>query len=167
LARNIEIKARIEDADEFTARVAELADEGPFEMEQDDTFFRCGSGRLKLRAFSETSGELIFYRRTDQLGPKESSYLITPATDPAGLREVLTLAYGQTGRIVKHRTLFLIGRTRVHIDRVEGLGNFMELEVVLDLNESSEAGVKEAALLMERLRIEEATLIEGAYIDMF
>ncbi len=167
MARNIEIKARIEDADEFTARVEELADEGPFEMEQDDTFFRCGHGRLKLRAFSETSGELIFYRRTDQPGPKESSYLITPATDPAGLREVLTLAYGQTGRIVKHRTLFLIGRTRVHIDRVEGLGNFMELEVVLDLNESSEAGVNEAALLMERLHIEEAALLEGAYIDMF
>lgn len=166
MARNIEIKARIKDADEFTARVAELADEGPFEMEQDDTFFSCAHGRLKLRAFSETSGELIFYRRTDQPGPKESSYLITPATDPAGLREVLTLAYGQTGRIVKHRTLFLIGRTRVHIDRVEGLGNFMELEVVLDLNENSEEGVRVAESLMAKLGVNDSVLIECAYIDL-
>ncbi len=166
MARNIEIKASIEDADVFKMIVAGMADSGPFEIEQDDTFFRCDQGRLKLRALSESHGELIYYHRANQSGPTESFYHITPTMDPDGLRQTLTLAYGKIGRIVKHRTLFLIGRTRVHIDRVEGLGMFMELEVVLDANESGEAGVREAETLMEKLGVEEAALIECAYIDL-
>ena len=90
MARNVEIKARIDSLDALAARVAPLADQGPFEIAQDDTFFRCAQGRLKLRAFSASEGELIFYRRADAAGPKESFYLRTPTADPAGLREALT-----------------------------------------------------------------------------
>lgn len=166
MARNIEIKARLKDADDFMNRVRELADSGPFEMEQDDTFFRCENGRLKLRVLSEAHAELIYYRRGDQAGPKESYYHITPTMDPDGLRESLGMAYGVTGRVVKHRTLFMIGRTRVHLDRVEGLGNFVELEVVLHDAEQSGDGMREATLLMRRLGIAEETLIDCAYIDL-
>jgi adenylate cyclase class IV len=60
MARNIEIKAQIESVETLLPRAAALATEGPVEMEQDDTFFRCDSGRLKLRIFSSESGELIF-----------------------------------------------------------------------------------------------------------
>ncbi|HKU89796.1 MAG TPA: hypothetical protein VJP84_08375 [Steroidobacteraceae bacterium] len=66
MARNIEIKARIENVSLLTPHVAELASEGPLEIAQDDTFFNCDNGRLKLRAFSIDSGELIFYRRVNQ-----------------------------------------------------------------------------------------------------
>ncbi len=77
------------------------------------------------------------------------------------------LAYGEAGRVVKHRTLFLIGRTRVHLDRVEGLGHFLELEVVLGENESSESGARETHTLMSRLGIEPHKLVEGAYVELF
>ena len=70
MARNIEIKARIENVALITPKVAELASEGPLEIAQDDTFFACDNGRLKLRAFSNDSGELIFYRRVNQAGPE-------------------------------------------------------------------------------------------------
>jgi len=82
MARNIEIKARIDDVQTLTAKVAALADEGPIAIAQDDTFFRCESGRLKLRAFSNGTGELIVYRRSDQLAPKESFYLLSPTSAP-------------------------------------------------------------------------------------
>ena len=59
MARNIEIKARIESVALLTPKVAELASEGPLEIAQDDTFFNCVTGRLKLRAFSNDAGELI------------------------------------------------------------------------------------------------------------
>jgi predicted adenylyl cyclase CyaB len=166
MARNIEIKARIESVAQLTPRVAELASEGPLEIAQDDTFFACENGRLKLRAFSNDAGELIFYRRANQSGPKESFYIRSPTSSPESLRESLSLAYGQIGRIRKYRTLFLVGRTRVHLDRVEGLGHFLELEVVLVDDESSEHGILEASQLMAKLGIQPGQLVEGAYLDL-
>src|SRR6266404_2966481 len=128
MPRNVEIKARIESVDALLPRVQAIADSGPTEIFQDDTFFQCPNGRLKLRAFSEASGELIFYQRPDRAGPKESFYVISATTSPDTLREALSLAYGQCGRVRKHRALFMVGRTRIHLDKVEELGHFLELE---------------------------------------
>ena len=166
MARNIEIKARIESVALLTPKVAEIASEGPIEIAQDDTFFNCVTGRLKLRAFSNDAGELIFYRRVNQTGPKESFYLRSPTTSPETLRESLSLAYGQVGRVRKYRTLFLVGRTRVHLDRVEDLGHFLELEVMLVDDEPPEQGIREASDLMDRLGVQPSQLIEGAYLDL-
>ena len=166
MARNIEIKARVDSLDALALRVASVASEGPIEIVQDDTFFRCDGGRLKLRIFANGQGELIFYRRADQAGPKESFYLHSPTSAPDSLRESLALAYGEAGRVRKRRTLYLVGRTRVHLDRVEGLGEFLELEVVLAEGEAAEAGVREARELMEKLGVRPSQLVEGAYVDL-
>ena len=166
MPRNVEIKARIESIDALLPRVRVVADSGPTEILQDDTFFSCPNGRLKLRAFSETSGELIFYQRPDSAGPKESFYVISPTASPNTLREALSLAYGQTGRVRKRRTLFMVGRTRIHLDAVEGLGDFLELEVVLSEGESVEDGIAVAHALLARLGINPRQLIEGAYVDL-
>jgi adenylate cyclase class IV len=166
MARNIEIKAHIDDIGSITRKAAALADKGPFEIIQDDTFFTCPNGRLKLRAFSRETGELIFYRRPDQAGPKESFYLISPTSTPDILREVLTQAYGPAGRVRKCRTLFLAGQTRIHLDRVEDLGDFMELEVVLSEGDPIEAGETIARDIMEKLGISSDQLIERAYVDL-
>jgi predicted adenylyl cyclase CyaB len=164
--RNVEIKARIDDVEAIAARVAGLADQEPIEIQQDDTFFNCERGRLKLRAFSSTEGQLIYYRRPDRTGPKESFFVISPTASPDSLREALTLAYGHAGRVRKHRTLYLVGRTRVHLDRVEELGHFLELEVVLSEGEAAASGVEEAQSLMGALGIAPDQLIEGAYVDL-
>jgi predicted adenylyl cyclase CyaB len=166
MARNIEIKARLDSLEAMAARVAALADQGPIEIRQDDTFFACARGRLKLRAFSPTEGQLIFYRRPDQAGPKESVFVISPTAAPDSLREALTRGYGQAGRVRTHRTLYLVGRTRVHLDQVEGLGPFLELEVVLADGERPEAGVEDARRLMAALDIADSRLVEGAYVDL-
>ena len=166
MPRNIEIKASVDDIQSLMSKAAALATEGPIDIRQDDTFFRCSAGRLKLRAFSDDAGELIFYRRADRQGPKESFYLRSPTTTPAVLRESLALAYGVAGRVLKKRTLYRVGRTRVHLDQVEGLGDFMELEVVLDEDEPACVGEAVARDLMLALGIEPARLIEGAYVDL-
>jgi predicted adenylyl cyclase CyaB len=166
MARNIEIKAHVVDLSAVTARAAAIADEGPVEIRQDDTFFACERGRLKLRAFSSEKGELIFYRRSDQAGPKQSFYVRTPTASPDSLREALTLAYGEVGRVRKRRTLFMAGRTRIHLDEVEGLGDFLELEVVMREDEPLDAGVREAEDLMARLQVQPSQLIDRAYVDL-
>lgn len=78
MARNIEIKARISSVEDLFPRAVTIADQGPIEIAQDDTFFHCATGRLKLRQFTDDSGELIFYQRADQAGPKESFYVRSP-----------------------------------------------------------------------------------------
>ncbi|KFN17255.1 class IV adenylate cyclase [Aeromonas bestiarum] len=166
MPRNIEIKAKIARVDTLLPEVAAIASQGPVEIAQDDTFFRCESGRLKLRTLSPSAGQLIFYRRADRQGPKESFYHVTPTSEPDSLRETLNLACGQIGRVRKTRTLFLVGRTRVHLDRVEGLGHFLELEVVLEDDELLEAGIQEANDIMAHLGVEPSQLIEGAYMDL-
>jgi predicted adenylyl cyclase CyaB len=166
MARNVEIKVRIESVESVFSKAAELADEGPVEIIQDDTFFPCENGRLKLRAFSEDEGELIFYRRSRRKGPKESFYIVSPTGSPDTLRESLSLAYGTAGRVCKNRTLLLAGRTRIHLDRVEGLGDFLELEVALEEGEPVESGEAEARDLMEKLGIRPDQLIECAYVDL-
>lgn len=171
MARNIEIKARVPSLDALLPRVRALADRGPELIEQDDTFFACASGRLKLRMFADGSGELIAYQRPDTPGPKASDYLITPVADPASLRATLSRALGVCGRVVKQRTLFLVGRTRVHLDRVDGLGEFLELEVVLTGCEDEDGvaqacGVAEAHALLRRLQVDATQLVAGAYVDL-
>lgn len=166
MARNVEIKAQVDDLAALEQRVAEIADRGPEALVQDDTFFACPAGRLKLRDFDDGHGELIFYQRADQSGPKTSYYRIAPVDEPEAVRQLLLEAYGSPGRVVKQRTLYLAGRTRIHLDRVEGLGDFMELEVVLAEGESPEQGLAEAHRLMERLGIEPDALVEGAYLDL-
>ena len=99
MPRNIEIKAHISSVRAAASKAAAIADQGPIEITQDDTFFQCANGRLKLREFSASQGELIFYRRDNQQGPKESFYVRSPTTEPATLRESLSLAYGQAGRV--------------------------------------------------------------------
>ena len=169
MSRNIEIKARVADVAALVPKAAALADVGPVEILQEDTFFRCEAGRLKLRMFSEEAGELIFYRRADQAGPKESFYLRSPTTTPRVLRESLALAYGEVGRVRKQRTLFLSGRTRIHLDRVDGLGDFLELEVVMSDEDGADAvavAEAEALRLMGRLGVDAGQLIDVAYVDL-
>lgn len=166
MARNIEIKARVRDAAATERCVREWATAGPQDLSQDDTFFHCPAGRLKLREFGDGQGELIFYRRADQSGPKESFYARAPAADPGALREVLGHAMGQGGRVIKQRRVYWFGRTRIHLDRVDGLGDFLELEVVLNEDEASEHGVQEARALMMRIGIALDDLLECSYLDL-
>ncbi|MBV2160102.1 CYTH domain-containing protein [Achromobacter denitrificans] len=166
MARNVEIKARVASLDAIEPLAAALSGQEPVSIAQDDTFFACANGRLKLRAFADGTGELIFYRRSDETGPKESFYVISRTDTPDTLREALTLAYGTAGRVRKQRLLFMAGRTRIHLDCVEGLGEFLELEVVLRDGETLEAGMEEARSLMAALGVAPEQLLSGAYVDL-
>jgi predicted adenylyl cyclase CyaB len=166
MPRNIEIKARVPRPSELLEAVIDIADRGPTVFAQDDTFFACPNGRLKLRMFAEQQGQLIFYRRDDLAGPKLSEYVMAATTEPDALRGTLALAYGAVGRVKKTRTLFFVGTTRVHLDDVEDLGHFMELEVVLEAEQTPEEGEAIARELMHKLGIEPEQLVRRAYVDL-
>jgi adenylate cyclase class IV len=165
---NVEIKARIPSVDALLPRARAQAGDGaaPQRLHQDDTFFHVPRGRLKLRVFADGTGELIHYHRPDAEGPKVSDYAITPVADPDTLRSVLARACGVRGRVIKDRTLVLAGQTRIHLDRVEGLGDFIELEVVLRDGQTDAEGTAIAERLMDVLSIAPAERLAGAYLDL-
>jgi predicted adenylyl cyclase CyaB len=164
--RNVEIKARVASLAAIERQARDLADEGSVTLVQEDTFFVCPRGRLKLRQLGATEGELIYYERPDSAEPKESRYAIYRTPDPEGLARTLSLALGVRGVVRKTRTLYLVGPTRIHLDSVEGLGDFVELEVVLRPDQSVSDGVAIAHDLMTRLGILPDQLIHKAYIDL-
>ncbi len=166
MARNIEIKARIARVDDLLPRARSLAD-GPEQLiEQDDSFFAVAQGRLKLRRFADGSAELIHYHRPDTVDAKASDYVRVAVPDPDALALALTRANGLLGRVRKQRWLLLAGQTRIHLDRVQGLGDFIELEVVLRDGQSDAEGVAIAKALMAALGLADAPRLAGAYLDL-
>lgn len=168
MARNVEIKARLDSGglDALRPRARALADGAEQRIEQDDTFFHCVRGRLKLRDFGDGRGELIAYQRADTEGPKLSDYVRAPTSDSAALREALARAHGVIGRVRKTRWLLMSGQTRIHLDRVDGLGDFMELEVVLRDGQSVAEGEAIAQALLARLGVCDDQRLAGAYLDL-
>jgi adenylate cyclase class IV len=166
VARNIEIKARIKSVESLLQRARVVAASEPVLIEQDDTFFAVAQGRLKLRTFADGTAELIHYERADTGAAKASDYVRVPVSDAAALREALARAGGVLGRVRKRRLLLLAGSTRIHLDRVEGLGDFSGLEVVMQDGQSDAEGEREAATLMTRLGLAAAPRVAGAYLDL-
>jgi len=167
MKRNVEIKARVDDLAAVRERARALAAAGPVILDQVDTFFPCARGRLKLRELANSAeAELIYYERPDESGPKESRYGIYRTTDPDSLRATLSAALGVRGVVRKRRTLYLIGASRVHLDEVEELGDFVEVEVVLDPGQGTVDGDAVAQDLMGKLGIRSEQLIDRAYVDL-
>lgn len=180
MPRNIEIKARLDTpelAAAVRARALALATEPPQRLVQDDCFFAlpAGRGRLKLRCEGgsegegEGSAELIHYLRADEAGERASDYVRVPQPDPEACREALTRALGLVGRVRKTRWLCRVGRTRIHLDEVEGLGPCLELEVVLGDDEADDAadatGAAEAQALLHALGAAGAPKFAWSYLD--
>ncbi len=164
--RNVEIKARLSNPDHTASIAAQIADSGPVMIEQEDVFFNCSKGRLKLRTFSDKTGQLIYYNRDSGNGPSECNYSIVETSDPSPIHSILTEALGVRGIIRKSRTLYMVGQTRIHLDDVSGLGKFVEIEVVLSPGQTTSEGTDIALSLMQQLGISENDLIDEAYIDM-
>ena len=163
---NIEIKACVHDMARLRARAEAISDTPVQVIPQEDTFFHTPKGRLKLRQLQPDQAQLVYYERPDQDGPKRSNYHIFETSDSQGLKTALSLALGIRGVVRKTRFLYLAGQTRIHLDDVEGLGQFMELVVVLREDQSDADGQTIAEDLMTRLGVQEEDLLEGAYMDL-
>jgi predicted adenylyl cyclase CyaB len=167
MARNIEIKARAHQFDQLRERAAALAPDAPLVFRQQDFFYDVPTGRLKLRQFDDgTPSELIFYQRDDRDGPKVSYYSRSPVTNPEAMHALLAQALTTRGIVSKERHVYLVGRTRIHLDRVDGLGDFIELEVLLGQDDDEAGGEKEAHAMFAQLGVAQTDLVPSAYVDL-
>jgi homotetrameric cytidine deaminase len=161
LRRNLEIKAR--DADPRRTHEAALAlgaeDQG--ELTQRDTYFGGARGRLKLREQTPGEPELIQYRRPDDPGPHTSEFRNMPVAAAGALQTALDAAFGTLAVVEKRRRLLLWEGVRIHLDEVDGLGTFVELEAPEDGDEEAKV-----ARLREALAIADDDLVAGSYSDL-
>jgi adenylate cyclase class IV len=164
--RNVELKAHDPDPRISLAICLELgaADQGV--LWQRDTYFAVAHGRLKLREQDPGAAQLIQYFRDDQPQERLSSYRIVEATDPEGLRSALDASLGVEVAVVKHRRLFLWQTVRIHLDTVDGLGNFVELEAVAPPGSDLEDQYELVAELRARLGITDDRLCDRGYAQM-
>ena len=164
--QNIEIKARLRDRENVERRLAALDARRMWVRRQKDTFFAVATGWLKIREAEGRQAEVISYRRaTDEAGPRVSDFdVILVENAPAWIR-LLGRALHLDKVVEKERTLWLYEHTRVHLDRVDGLGEFLELETVIEGIEVHEAEA-ETARVVETLGIEPGDLVPVPYRDL-
>jgi homotetrameric cytidine deaminase len=164
---NVELKARDPDPDATAARCVALGAQDEGVLTQRDTYFAARQGRLKLRQQGAAGDELIAYRRPDAVQAGESSYVRAPAEDADALREALDAALGATVVVAKRRRLFIWENVRIHLDDVDGLGTFLELEAVVAQDGSDLADARaKVARLREALAIDDGSLVAQGYSDL-
>jgi len=127
--RNLELKARFPDLGRAEEIARSIGATPGGDLAQRDTYFRFAGGRLKLREDGRGGGELIFYRRPEDSPARWSDYFKAPVSAPEELRDVLARALGVSRVVEKTRRLLWYRGARIHLDRVEGLGTFVEFEV--------------------------------------
>ncbi len=162
---NIEIKARCGNPELVRTVLRERGARFAGTDEQRDTYFRVGEGRLKLRQ-GKIENALIYYRRPDLSGPKESDVTLCPVTSGDELRALLTSALGVLVTVEKRREIYYVENVKFHIDEVSRLGGFVEIEAC------GEHGAERAGLLtqcreyMRLFQIRDEDLVERSYSDL-
>lgn len=165
--RNIELKAKDTDPERSLATCEALGAEAQGVLIQRDTYFNASHGRLKLREENGATPHLIAYERPDLSGQRESRYRIIEVESAEELKAVLSDTLGVKVVVAKERRLFLWeGNVRIHLDAVEGMGNFIEFEAIAlpgsDLSREQAQVVK----LREAFGLTDADLIARSYSDL-
>lgn len=169
--RNLELKVAVDAAafEEIVHRARRLGESR--HLEQTDTYFAVPSGRLKLREIAEgreRAAELIGYSRPDQDGARWSEYYRAEFR-PEQIEPMIAMmkkTVGVRSVVAKEREVVVTGRTRIHLDNVDGLGHFIELETVVgDIEDDGDAAT-ELAQVSAMLGLDAFPAVAGSYIDL-
>ncbi len=173
LGANLETKARCADLSAVARLAAQIGARYEGRLDQVDTYFDVSPGRLKLRELTHhlpdghlsASVELIRYERPDQAGPRVSRYDRTGITDVESCRARLAAAHGVRGVVCKRRELWTLKATRIHLDRLDELGDFVELETVAS-GEPGTADRLEHDRIAAALELDPGATVDCSYIDL-
>jgi len=164
--QNIEVKARLVDRDEIEARLTACKARLVWTRKQRDTFYQTELDWLKLREETPGGAELIAYKRdTSSSLARPNTYERAPIEDVKLWQRLLGRALPVQAVVEKERTLWLYEHTRIHLDRVIGLGEFLELETVVEGITEAE-GRLECARVIELLDLRQEDFIAQPYRDL-
>jgi len=162
---NIEIKARVDQPEEIRDRLSKVGAVFSGSFEQTDTYFNIQNGRLKLRE-SQDHSSLIWYKRDNQLGPKEAEGKIYSPSSVANLKDLLTSALGEKVTVNKVREIYTLQNIVIHLDSVKELGIFMEIEARSDDSHTIQDLTHQCEELITQLSIKPTDLVTNSYSDL-
>ncbi len=166
MAKNLEFKVRYESLDMLLPRLVDLQATHRETIHQVDTYFQNPKGRLKLRETDESDeGWLIYYERPNALESRYSLYELCKIAEPTMLKELLAAALGIKTIVKKQRSIWMYNNTRIHLDIVADLGEFVELETVFQGQTEHEA-IKEHQHVKTTLDLNSAEPIAVSYSDL-
>ena len=164
--RNIELKAHCADlasAEEVCRRIGASFS---WTRRQEDVYFAVPQGRLKLRIEEPGGATLVSYQRADLPAARDCTYDLTPVADPAITLAALEARHGIRTRVEKTRTLYMLGSVRIHLDRVSGLGAFIEFEAVLGPGLGEREARAALRSLVSAFGITASDVESGSYSDL-
>lgn len=166
MPQNVEIKARCA----YPKRIHEILTAKNARFigvdHQIDTYFKVAAGRLKLRE-GNIENQLIFYKRSNQSGPKKSEVILYPSQPNSTLKNLLIASNGIKVVVDKKRAIYFIDNVKFHIDEVAGLGSFMEIEAIDRTDEIPlEELERQCRAYMDLLQIQATDLVEVSYSDL-
>ncbi|MCL1797363.1 MAG: class IV adenylate cyclase [Eggerthellaceae bacterium] len=161
--RNIEIKVALSEKGDVVNRLNALGAKYQYTMKQADYYFDIGENKDKLRIIDGREFQLISYQRKEKHGQKDSYYEIKELT--AVEKDALLASRKAIKHVEKTRELWLYGNTRIHLDLVEQLGNFLELETVIK-DISLKAGKNEFKTVVNGLGIDATNSVAASYSDL-
>ena len=162
---NIEIKARC--TNPIVIREILLSKDADFKGtdHQTDTYFSVPEGRLKLRE-GNIENNLIFYFRDYVTGPKKSDCILYSPGDISSLKKILEKSLGIRTVVMKTREIWYLDNIKIHIDQLENLGSFVEIEAKQE-GKLTEADLhRQCHKLLSEFGIKEEELIPGSYSDI-
>ncbi len=162
---NVEIKAICKEPEKVKEMLGLQQADYKGTDHQIDTYFNCPNGRLKLRE-GQIEHSLIFYNRNNEAGPKVSD--VELIRNPAeGTKTLLTRAFGVKVVVDKKRAIYFIDNVKFHVDAVEGLGTFVEIEAIDATGDlGKEKLYEQCRHYLKLLKIDEGDLLENSYSDM-
>jgi predicted adenylyl cyclase CyaB len=163
--RNLEAKFRLSDLASTLERAEAMGFALRAVFSQRDTFFNVSFGKLKMREQPD-GASLIHYRREHSQNLELSNYEIIPIADPRPMRAILNGALGVLAEVVKERMVLMRRNIRLHLDRVDNLGEFAEIEAVLGDGDTADSYRLEIAGILSRLEIREPDLIAVSYFEL-
>jgi predicted adenylyl cyclase CyaB len=133
---------------------------------QTDTYFKVPKGRLKLRE-GNIENNLIYYDRNNDAGPRLSNFQLVKIPDAEGLKKILSDSLGVKIAVRKKREIYYIKNVKFHIDEVEELGSFVEIEAGNMIADKTQEELREQCdFYVKEFGIEEKDFIAGSYSDM-
>ena len=163
---NIEIKARTKKTEYIRQFLLEHSADFKGTDHQTDTYFEVLNGRLKLRQ-GNIENSLIFYNRANVSGLKKSDFDLMPVENGEILKMILGKAVGVKVVVKKSREIYYIGNVKFHLDILDGLGRFVEIEATnMNCDLSIDDLREQCNTYMGKFGISEDDLIPGSYSDM-